>query len=58
LAFGAGGWLRHRATVVERTLAVSAGLLLIYPRPLFDAIGVALLTIAVVLHISRKNSAS
>jgi TRAP-type uncharacterized transport system fused permease subunit len=58
LAFGAGGWLRQRATVVERALAVSAGLLLIYPRPLFDAIGFALLTIAVVLHISRKNSAS
>jgi TRAP transporter 4TM/12TM fusion protein len=55
LAFGAGGWLKQRATVVERVLAVSSGLLLIYPRPVFDVAGIALLTIAVALHVSRPS---
>jgi TRAP-type uncharacterized transport system fused permease subunit len=53
LAFGAGGWLKQRATVFERVLAVGAGLLLIYPKPSFDVAGIALLIIAVVLHVSR-----
>jgi TRAP transporter 4TM/12TM fusion protein len=57
LAFGAGGWLRQRATILERILAVSAGLLLIYPRPAFDLAGIGLLVLAVVMHMWRSPSA-
>jgi TRAP transporter 4TM/12TM fusion protein len=57
VAFGAGGWLKQRASAVERVLAIAAGLMLIYPRPSFDAAGIALLMIAVVMHFLRYKRA-
>jgi TRAP-type uncharacterized transport system fused permease subunit len=51
LAFGAGGWLKRRASVIERVLAVSAGLLLIYPSGVSDIVGTAVLSIAVSLNL-------
>jgi TRAP-type uncharacterized transport system fused permease subunit len=53
LAFGAGGWLKQRANVLERSLAVVAGLLLIYPGSVIDAAGFALLVVASALHFLR-----
>jgi TRAP transporter 4TM/12TM fusion protein len=53
LAFGAGGWLKRRATTLERILAVSAGLLLIYPGTAADIAGAAILVLASVLHLWR-----
>jgi hypothetical protein len=38
-------------------LAIAAGLMLIYPRPSFDAAGIALLMIAVVMHFLRYKRA-
>jgi TRAP-type uncharacterized transport system fused permease subunit len=55
LAFGAGGWLTQRANIAERVLAISAGLLLIYPRPSFDAIGIVVLAAAVGMHLWRRD---
>ena len=55
LAFGAGGWLKRRATVLERVLAVG-GLLLIYPRPIFDVAGIGLLVLAVVMHVGDRKT--
>jgi TRAP-type uncharacterized transport system fused permease subunit len=55
LAFGAGGWLTQRANLLERVLAISAGLLLIYPKPAFDAFGIGLLIISIVLHLWRRQ---
>jgi TRAP transporter 4TM/12TM fusion protein len=51
LAFGAGGWLKRRANVIERVLAVSAGLFLIYPSSFTDLAGSAILALAVALNL-------
>jgi TRAP-type uncharacterized transport system fused permease subunit len=55
LAFGAGGWLRKRANVLERSLAIVAGLLLIYPGSAVDLVGFILLALASVLHLWRTR---
>jgi TRAP-type uncharacterized transport system fused permease subunit len=55
LAFGAGGWFTQRANLLERTLAVLAGLLLIYPTSRTDLFGALLLASAAVLHLSRRT---
>ena len=53
LAMGLGGWLRQKATMVERTLAVTGGLLLFYATTITDVAGAALFLGAIVLHIVR-----
>jgi TRAP transporter 4TM/12TM fusion protein len=55
LAFGAGGWLKRQATTVERVLAVSSGLLLIYPGTAADIAGAAILILAAALHLWRAR---
>ncbi|HZI50858.1 MAG TPA: TRAP transporter fused permease subunit [Terriglobia bacterium] len=57
LAFGAGGWLRRSANVLERALATAAGLLLIYPSFSTDVSGMAVLAAAVALHLWRVRPA-
>jgi TRAP transporter 4TM/12TM fusion protein len=54
LAIGAGGWLRHRASGVERTLAIAAGLLLMYPAAATDIAGLLCFVATIVLHLSRQ----
>lgn len=58
IAFGAGGWLKQRATTVERALAVAAGLLLIFPSASSDTLGIVVLTLSVVLHLWRSRGTS
>ena len=53
LAFGAGGWLKQRANVLERVMASISGLLLIYPTSSADAVGLTVLVAAVTLHLWR-----
>jgi TRAP-type uncharacterized transport system fused permease subunit len=53
LAFGAGGWLKQQANIVERSLAVAGGLLLMYPSTISDLAGVACFGLALVLHLIR-----
>ncbi|HTG72234.1 MAG TPA: TRAP transporter fused permease subunit [Terriglobia bacterium] len=53
LAFGAGGWLKQRANVLERVMASISGLLLIYPTSSTDAVGLTMLVAAVTLHLWR-----
>jgi TRAP-type uncharacterized transport system fused permease subunit len=55
LAAGFGGWIRRRATLVERALLVVAGLLLFYARSWSDWTGLAVLLVAVFLHLSRAD---
>ena len=57
LAFGAGGWLKQRASLTERVLAVAAGLLLIYPSGISDIAGVAILGLAVALNLRPRRAA-
>ncbi len=54
LAGGFQGWLLRRTTGLEQAMLVVAGLALVYPRPLFDAIGVGLFAIVLVLQYLRR----
>jgi TRAP-type uncharacterized transport system fused permease subunit len=42
LAGGVQGWLLARTNAFERLMLIAAGLLLVYPQPAFDFIGIAL----------------
>ena len=57
LAAAAEGWLLKKTNGVERLLLLVAGLLFVYPKPLLDAIGFALLIGAVVLQLMRGRAA-
>jgi TRAP transporter 4TM/12TM fusion protein len=50
LAAGLGGWIRRRATMVERTLAVVAGALLCYADPRADIAGLVISAVVLFLH--------
>ena len=58
LAAGAQNWALKRCNVVERWLLVVAGLLLVYPQPLYDAVGVGLTFLVLVMQKLRKEAAS
>jgi TRAP transporter 4TM/12TM fusion protein len=55
LAMGLGGWLRQEATRMERTVAVTGGLLLFYATTLTDVVGAALFLGAIALHTTRTS---
>ena len=54
LAFGAGGWWRRQGTIPERSIAVAAGLLMMYPSYVTDIAGLALFSFVVLSH--TRNS--
>jgi TRAP-type uncharacterized transport system fused permease subunit len=54
LAGGFQGWLLRRTTKLEQAMLIVAGLALVYPRPLFDVIGVGLFLIVLVLQYLRR----
>jgi TRAP transporter 4TM/12TM fusion protein len=56
LAGGLQGWLFRQCSALERWMLIVAGLMLVYPRPLFDVIGVALVIGVVVLQKIRHAS--
>jgi TRAP transporter 4TM/12TM fusion protein len=55
LAAGLGGWIRRKATHVERALLTAAGLLLFYAQPWADWTGIAILGAVLGLHLSRRG---
>jgi TRAP-type uncharacterized transport system fused permease subunit len=55
LAGAAEGWLIEKTTAIERMMLLAAGLLLVYPRPLLDAIGLALLVAALAIQLARRR---
>jgi TRAP transporter 4TM/12TM fusion protein len=55
LAFGAGGWFRRQATLLERALAVAGGLLLMYASTGTDVAGAVLFGTAVAIHRLRSR---
>jgi TRAP transporter 4TM/12TM fusion protein len=55
LALGAGGWLKRRATIVERSLSVVGGLLLMYASSVTDLVGIAAFALAITLHLWRTK---
>jgi TRAP-type uncharacterized transport system fused permease subunit len=58
LAAGAQNWALKRCNFLERWLLIAAGLLLVYPKPLFDAVGVGLTIAVLVIQKLRKEAAS
>jgi TRAP-type uncharacterized transport system fused permease subunit len=56
LAAGFGGWIVKPASLVERALAISGGLLLSYAGTLADLGGLLLFAVAVGVHVVRIRS--
>jgi TRAP transporter 4TM/12TM fusion protein len=54
LAGGFQGWLWQRTTVWERWMLIVAGFLLVYPKTLFDAAGLALVAVVLTTQWFRK----
>jgi TRAP transporter 4TM/12TM fusion protein len=50
LAGGVQNYLLRQTTLIERLLLITAGLLLVYPKPLFDFIGIALVVLVLLLQ--------
>ena len=57
LAGGFQGWLFKRTPWHERSMLITAGVLLVYPKPLFDAIGLALVAVVLASQYLRKSDA-
>ena len=57
LAAGVQGWLFKQTTRLERWLLILAGLALVYPKAMFDVIGIGLFAGAIVLQKLRKFDA-
>jgi TRAP-type uncharacterized transport system fused permease subunit len=57
LAGGFQGGLLRRAALPEQALLILAGLALVYPRPLFDAVGVGLFAVVLVVQLLRRGPA-
>jgi len=57
LAGGVENWFLRKATLYERTMLLAAGLLLVYPKPLLDFIGLGLMAVAIGLQKVRKSDA-
>jgi TRAP-type uncharacterized transport system fused permease subunit len=48
------GWLWRKTTWIERTMLFVAGVLLVYPKALFDIIGFAMVAVVVGLQLWTK----
>jgi TRAP-type uncharacterized transport system fused permease subunit len=54
LAGGLQGWLFRKATGIERTMLIVAGVLLVYPKAVFDIVGLGLFALVIALHLMKK----
>jgi TRAP transporter 4TM/12TM fusion protein len=50
LAGGLQGWLFRKTTILERWMLVIAGVMLVYPRAMFDVVGLALVVSVVLMQ--------
>jgi TRAP transporter 4TM/12TM fusion protein len=55
IACGFQGWLMKRANLIERTLLIAAGVLLVYPGWTADVIGLVLIGLAFALQFLRRT---
>jgi TRAP-type uncharacterized transport system fused permease subunit len=54
LAGGLQGWLFKKASGIERTMLIVAGVLLVYPKVLFDVIGIGLFALVIAMQLLAK----
>jgi TRAP-type uncharacterized transport system fused permease subunit len=57
LAGGAQGWFLKKTNLVERLMLIVAGLALVYPHTLADAVGIVLILIVIAMQVLRKVAA-
>jgi TRAP transporter 4TM/12TM fusion protein len=50
LAGGVQGWLFRETVLAERVILVAAGLFLVYPKPMFDAVGIGLAAVVTAMQ--------
>jgi TRAP transporter 4TM/12TM fusion protein len=50
LAGGVQGWLFRKTVLAERVILVAAGLFLVYPKPMFDAVGIGLAAVVTAMQ--------
>ncbi len=55
LAAAAQGWLLKRTTLLERSILIVAGVMMLVPRPLWDALGIGLAAGVFVLQKLRRD---
>ena len=58
LAAAAQGWLLKRTTLLERLTLIVAGGLMLVPQALWDAVGIALAIVVVVMQKMRRDDVS
>ena len=58
LAAAAQGWLLKRTTLLERLMLIVAGGLMLVPQALWDAVGIALAIVVVVMQKVRRDDVS
>jgi len=56
LSAGLAGWMRGRLNLLERVLAVGAGMMLLYPQHVSLLAGIVTFAAVVVLHLARGRS--
>jgi TRAP-type uncharacterized transport system fused permease subunit len=54
LAGGLQGWLFRKTSGIERTMLIVAGVLLVYPKALFDILGLGLFALVIALQLMKK----
>jgi TRAP-type uncharacterized transport system fused permease subunit len=55
LAGGVQGWVFKRTTRIEQAMLIVAGLALVYPKPLFDAVGLTLVVLVIAVQCARRD---
>ncbi len=58
LAGGVQGWALKRATWIEQGMLIVAGLALVYPKALADAVGIALVALVLAMQFLRRDTAA
>jgi TRAP-type uncharacterized transport system fused permease subunit len=56
LAGAAEGWLLRKTLLWERLVLLVAGLSLLVPKPLYDAVGIALIVLVVVVQLLKRRA--
>ena len=56
LAGGVDAWLLKRANWLERVFLIAAGLMLVYSSWIYDAVGLGLVILVIILQKTRPNS--
>lgn len=54
LAGGLKGWLFRKASGIERTMLIVAGVLPVYPKALLDIVGIDLFALVIALQLMKK----